>query len=77
MTIPKKRMVACPNCSNLAEFSPSNPFRPFCSERCKLIDLGLWASDQYAIPQAIKLEELTDEQLAEVSDKMLGNLPNH
>lgn len=70
-------MVACPNCKNLAEFSPTNPFRPFCSERCKLIDLGLWASEQYAIPQAIKLDELTDEQLTEVSDKMLGNFPNH
>lgn len=42
--------VKCPNCSNLADFVPENKFRPFCSERCKLIDLGEWASGSYAIP---------------------------
>ncbi|MSP86812.1 MAG: DNA gyrase inhibitor YacG [Methylotenera sp.] len=57
----KKRLVACPKCSNLSEFSPSNAFRPFCSERCKLIDLGLWASEGYTIPEEIKPEHLTDE----------------
>ena len=61
MIISKKRMVACPKCKNLSEFAPSNPFRPFCSERCKLIDLGVWASEGYAIPVAIKPEDLTDE----------------
>jgi endogenous inhibitor of DNA gyrase (YacG/DUF329 family) len=67
MTSTKKRMVACPNCSNPSEFSPNNPFRPFCSERCKLIDLGLWASEQYAIPEAIKPDELPDELLNDFS----------
>lgn len=57
----KKRMVACPHCSNLSEFSPSNAFRPFCSERCKLIDLGLWASEQYAIPEAAKPDEFSND----------------
>jgi len=61
MTTIKKRLVACPNCSNFSEFAPTNPFRPFCSERCKLIDLGLWASEQYAIPEAIKMDEIPDE----------------
>ena len=61
MTISKKRMVACPNCKNLSEFAPSNAFRPFCNERCKLIDLGVWASEGYAIPVAIKPEDLADE----------------
>jgi len=61
MTSIKKRLVACPNCSNFSEFSPTNPFRPFCSERCKLIDLGLWASEKYAIPEAIKMDEIPDE----------------
>ncbi|MEN6629762.1 MAG: DNA gyrase inhibitor YacG [Sulfuricella sp.] len=37
-------------CGNLAPFSPANPFRPFCSERCKLIDLGQWATESYRIP---------------------------
>jgi endogenous inhibitor of DNA gyrase (YacG/DUF329 family) len=31
-------------------YSPENRFRPFCSERCKLLDLGAWANDEYAIP---------------------------
>ena len=29
---------------------PENTFRPFCSERCKLIDLGAWADEQHALP---------------------------
>jgi len=57
----KKRCVACPNCKQFSEFSPANAFRPFCSERCKLIDLGLWASEQYAIPEAVKLDEMANE----------------
>ncbi|PKO54027.1 MAG: DNA gyrase inhibitor YacG [Betaproteobacteria bacterium HGW-Betaproteobacteria-20] len=60
MKTAKKRLVACPNCKNLSEFSPSNAFRPFCSERCKLIDLGVWASEGYTIPEAIKPEDLAD-----------------
>lgn len=57
----KKRSVACPNCKQLSEFSAANAFRPFCSERCKLIDLGLWASEQYAIPEAVKLDDMANE----------------
>lgn len=61
MTSTSKRKVACPNCKQLSEFSPANPFRPFCSERCKLIDLGLWASEGYAIPDTNPNDELTDD----------------
>jgi hypothetical protein len=32
------------------EYSPDNKWRPFCSERCKLIDLGEWAAEKHAIP---------------------------
>jgi uncharacterized protein len=42
--------VRCPQCAKTVEYLASNPNRPFCSERCKMIDLGAWASDQYAIP---------------------------
>ena len=41
--------VKCPTCKKMVEYSPKNPFRPFCSERCKLIDLGEWATDGYVI----------------------------
>ena len=40
-------MVACPRCGTGIPYSAANPFRPFCSERCKLIDLGAWANKEY------------------------------
>lgn len=46
------KTVACPTCGAAAAFDPSNRFRPFCSERCKLIDLGAWASEAYRVPVA-------------------------
>ncbi|MCX7627973.1 MAG: DNA gyrase inhibitor YacG [Methylophilaceae bacterium] len=49
MSAPKK--VACPTCGTLTEYSTCNPWRPFCSERCKLIDLGQWANENYRIPE--------------------------
>ena len=42
--------VACPRCGAPAPFSPDNKWRPFCSERCKLIDLGDWAAERYRVP---------------------------
>ncbi|HYF59867.1 MAG TPA: DNA gyrase inhibitor YacG [Burkholderiaceae bacterium] len=42
--------VDCPVCGRRTEYSPANRWRPFCSERCKLIDLGQWANDGYSIP---------------------------
>lgn len=44
------RTVACPLCRKPAIYHASNPWRPFCSERCKLIDLGQWAEEEYRIP---------------------------
>ena len=44
------RAVLCPNCGKEVRWTADFPFRPFCSERCKLIDLGQWASEQYRIP---------------------------
>ena len=42
--------VSCPTCGAPVEWNPENAQRPFCSERCKLIDLGAWASESHAIP---------------------------
>jgi uncharacterized protein len=42
-------IVRCPTCDRVVEWTASSPWRPFCSERCKLIDLGAWASEQHAI----------------------------
>lgn len=44
--------VKCPQCGQPATFSPENPFRPFCSERCRILDLGAWADESYRIPAA-------------------------
>lgn len=44
------RTVDCPTCKRAAEFSPANRWRPFCSERCRMIDLGAWASEAYVVP---------------------------
>jgi len=43
------REVSCPQCGARSPWSPENPWRPFCSERCKQIDLGAWASGSYRI----------------------------
>ena len=48
-TIPTK-IVICPGCGGASVYAASNPYRPFCSERCKQIDLGAWASEQFAVP---------------------------
>lgn len=52
-------MVNCPVCSANVEWTERNPARPFCSERCKLIDLGAWASEAYRVS--------TDEDASETS----------
>ncbi|QXR19105.1 DNA gyrase inhibitor YacG [Acinetobacter variabilis] len=41
--------LKCPRCGKLTTWE-SNEFRPFCSERCKMIDLGAWASEEYKLP---------------------------
>ena len=47
---PPAPRVRCPNCGAKTEFSPANPHRPFCTERCRLIDLGEWFSENRSIP---------------------------
>ncbi|NJN39577.1 MAG: DNA gyrase inhibitor YacG [Gammaproteobacteria bacterium] len=44
------RTVACPNCGARVEWQPENRYRPFCSERCRMADLGAWANEQYRVP---------------------------
>ena len=46
------RTVACPNCGKAVEWTQASRYRPFCSERCRLIDLGAWASESYRVPVA-------------------------
>lgn len=51
MTI-KPLVVDCPTCGKAVEWREDNAYRPFCSERCKLIDLGAWANEDYRIAAA-------------------------
>lgn len=51
MQAKKPAVVTCPQCGKEVLWNKeASPFRPFCSERCKLIDLGQWASENYSIP---------------------------
>lgn len=53
--------VRCPRCGKEAEWE-GNSFRPFCSDRCKLIDLGKWMSDDYVIREEAANEKQEDEE---------------
>ena len=46
----KPRLVRCPACGGDSVYAPGNPFRPFCCERCKNLDLGAWASESFRVP---------------------------
>lgn len=59
----KKLTYPCPMCKKMADISEENKARPFCSERCKLIDLGKWASEDY------RVESGPDAQDKEPSDE--------
>lgn len=43
-------IVNCPTCGQPVEWMTDNKYRPFCSQRCKLIDLGQWADESYRLP---------------------------
>jgi len=47
--VAETRLVACPTCGKSVTWTPANDWRPFCSERCKLIDLGAWATERYRV----------------------------
>ncbi|MBT0959643.1 DNA gyrase inhibitor YacG [Denitromonas iodatirespirans] len=54
-------IVKCPNCGKPVEFRPESRFRPFCSERCRQIDLGAWASESYRIPAAKPPDSMSED----------------
>jgi hypothetical protein len=65
MTRPEQpKLVPCPTCGGDSVYAPSNPYRPFCSERCKNIDLGAWASEDFRMPvtRAPEDQPTNDEQ---------------
>ena len=48
----KPRIVICLTCGTHVFWAPDSAWRPFCSERCKLIDFGAWATEQYRVSVA-------------------------
>lgn len=53
--------VNCPTCGTKVEWTELSKFRPFCSNRCKQIDLGAWAEEKYVIPVVNPLDDLDDD----------------
>jgi endogenous inhibitor of DNA gyrase (YacG/DUF329 family) len=49
MSSSSHRIVTCPACKGDSVYGPDNAFRPFCSERCKNVDFGAWASESYRL----------------------------
>ncbi|TBR38146.1 DNA gyrase inhibitor YacG [Marinomonas agarivorans] len=72
ITNSRQSKIACPTCQKQIIWSPENRFRPFCSERCKLIDLGEWAAGTYAIPQKHSEEdEVFSSMIEETQDSSM------
>ena len=47
-----EKIVRCPTCGGESVYSPKNEARPFCSVRCKNVDFGAWASEDFRMPEA-------------------------
>lgn len=58
----KPPVVACPTCGAAVQWTAENRWKPFCSERCKLIDLGQWATEKYRVPAEEQEPEEGPEQ---------------
>ena len=54
--------VDCPTCGRKADFSPANRWRPFCSERCKTVDLGAWATEAYRIAGDVRDDAASSDE---------------
>lgn len=57
----KPTIVACPACRSDSLYASSNPYRPFCSEHCKNLDLGAWASESFRMPAKGSGDDLIDD----------------
>lgn len=55
-------IVNCPTCMKPVAWTDDSEWKPFCSERCKLIDLGAWADESYVIEGQKVMPENLDEQ---------------
>lgn len=66
----RERFVRCPTCGQPARYAAGNPWRPFCCERCRGVDLGAWASEAYRVSAAG-----SDDDAADPMDGPAANQP--
>ncbi len=55
------RTVSCPSCGGPVAWTSESKYRPFCSERCKLLDLGAWATERYRVAGEQAQGEIGDQ----------------
>ena len=68
--VPKQ--VTCPACGGPSLYCPENRYRPFCSERCRQIDLGAWANEEHKIPDKGRADlPLSEQQLEQLENELL------
>lgn len=67
LTFPTMTLVKCPNCGRETEYH-GNDFRPFCSERCKMLDLGAWIDGEYTLP--VEGTEIMEEDIEQIESAL-------
>ena len=65
-------LVKCPTCGKQVEYE-GNEHRPFCSERCRLLDFGAWADEEYGLPA--ESTELKEEDIDQIEKAMNERRP--
>ena len=61
------KTARCPQCRQVSSLETSNRFRPFCSERCKLLDLGEWFAEKHSIP-VVESDSDTEDAVPRTQD---------
>lgn len=64
-TVTIERIVRCPTCAGVSVYSTTNVARPFCSSRCKNVDLGAWASEEFRVSTTPEVND-TDSDNAQL-----------
>ncbi len=54
--------IRCPTCKEFADIETDAPFRPFCSSRCKVVDLGNWLDEAYRFSRPLNAYDLSDDE---------------
>ena len=61
--MPGIKQVNCPTCQKIVSWNETEPYRPFCSKKCQLLDFGDWASERHSIPVAKPPSEFDEDDL--------------